>query len=217
MAWCREEPMAQATSAAHQEVGPGTPRANLRLARGPDAVPPNLRLARGLDAPSSESPPRSMPPRSCGPRAHSPDQSIKCSDTMQAPESKANPRHAGPLTPPKNRITVLFRQPALCGHPQHCAAHSRRVSALHPSKEGGGALERGTDACPAPAQDNAVTSGQWSVSPPSPPALCGHPRRCATIQGTATPSPVLWELEMTRHRHARYCVTSSPLSAQPSS
>jgi hypothetical protein len=42
-------------------------------------------------------------------------------DMMRAPGSKANPRHASPLTPPGNRISALFRQPALCGHPQHCA------------------------------------------------------------------------------------------------
>jgi hypothetical protein len=49
--------------------------------------------------------------------AHSPDQSIKCSGTPQAPGSKANPRHADPLTPPGNHILALFRQPALCGYP----------------------------------------------------------------------------------------------------
>jgi hypothetical protein len=52
-----------------------------------------------------------------------------------------------------------------------------------PSKEDGGALKKGMDAYRTPAQDNAVTSDQWSASPPSPPALCGHPRRCAAILG----------------------------------
>jgi hypothetical protein len=102
----------------------------------------NLRLARGLCAPSSESPPaRSRatrpleqvsasvegyaPPRASlhlarGLRGfvthghtHSPDRSIKCSDTPWAPGSKANPHHADPLTPPGNRIPALFRQPFL--------------------------------------------------------------------------------------------------------
>jgi hypothetical protein len=85
----------------------------------------------------------------------------------------------------------------------------RTASMSHPSKEGGGTLERGTDAYPALAQDNVVTSGQRSMSPPSPPALCGHPRRCATIPSTAAPSPALWGHGMTRHRHTRYCMTSS--------
>jgi hypothetical protein len=77
--------------------------------------------------------------------------------------------------------------------PSHCVAHSCTTSTSRPSKEDGGTLERGTDAYPTPALDNAVTSAQWSASPPSPPVLCGHPRRCATISGTTAPSPVLWE------------------------
>jgi hypothetical protein len=98
MAWCREEPTTQITSAAHRAASLGTSRANFRLARGPGAVPRNLRLARGPDAPSGEplprsragrplgrtfasleggtppsgqSPPRSRPLRARGPRAHS--------------------------------------------------------------------------------------------------------------------------------------------------
>jgi hypothetical protein len=67
----------------------------------------------------------------------------------------------------------------------------------HPSNEDDATLERATDAYPAPILDNILTSDQWSASPPSPPALCGHPRRCAAIPGTATPSPALWELRMT--------------------
>jgi hypothetical protein len=59
--------MAQATSATHQAVGPSTPRAHLRLARGaPGVVPLKLRLARGPDAPLGETLHRSKgrtPPR----------------------------------------------------------------------------------------------------------------------------------------------------------
>jgi hypothetical protein len=101
--------------------------------------------------------------------------------------------------------------------PRHCAAHSCTVSISHPSKEDGGTLERGTDAYPAPAPDNVVTSDQWSASLPSPPALCGHPRRCATIPGTAAPSSALWEPGTTRHRHARCCASYGLPSAKPSS
>jgi hypothetical protein len=86
-----------------------------------------------------------------------------------------------------------------------------------PSKGGGGTLEKGTDVCPAPTQDSAVTSDQRSVSPPSPPVLCGHPRRCATILGTAAPSATLWEPGLTRRRHARYCAPYGLPSAAPSS
>jgi hypothetical protein len=58
---------------------------------------------------------------------------------------------------------------------------------------------------------------QWSVSPPSPLALCGHPRHCATIPGTVAPSPTLWVPGRTRHRHAHRCASSGLLSAAPSS
>jgi hypothetical protein len=85
----------------------------------------NLRLARGLDAPSGESPHRSRSSRACGPRAHSPNQRIKCWHDASA-RVKGECRHAGALTPPGNRIPALFRQPALCGHPQHCAAAVRQ-------------------------------------------------------------------------------------------
>jgi hypothetical protein len=60
-------------------------------------------------------------------------------------------------------------------------------------------------------------SDQWSASPPSPPALCGHPRHCATIPCTAAPSPALWKPEMMRHLHARCCASSCLPSAEPSS
>jgi hypothetical protein len=63
-----------------------------------------------------------------------------------------------------------------------------------PSKEDGGTLERGTTTYSAPAWDDAVTLGQRNASPPSPLALCNHPRRCAAIPGTAGPSCTLWEL-----------------------
>jgi hypothetical protein len=75
----------------------------------------------------------------------------------------------------------------------------------HPSKEDAETLERGTDACPVPARDDAGISDQCSVSPPSPSALCGHPHRCAAIPSTAMPSPSLWEPGTTRHRHPRHC------------
>jgi hypothetical protein len=106
--------MAQIISATHQASILGIPRANFSLARGLGATaqisaslegyaPPraDLRLARGLRAPlggslprlrathppSSESPPRSGVTRVRNPRTHSPDQSIKCSDTPWAPGS----------------------------------------------------------------------------------------------------------------------------------
>jgi hypothetical protein len=96
--------------AAHQVSNLGIPRAELRL-------------DRGLYAPLGGSPPRSRAahPRadlrfargsrgSAAPGTHSPDRRIKCSNTTRALRSRTNPRHAGPLTPPGNRIPALFRQ-----------------------------------------------------------------------------------------------------------
>jgi hypothetical protein len=101
--------------------------------------------------------------------------------------------------------------------PWNCAAHSRTAPTPHPSKEDGGTLERGTTIYSAPAQDGAMTSDQWSASPPSPPALRGQPRHYATISGTAAPSLTLWKPKATRHRHARCCASSGLPSAEPSS
>jgi hypothetical protein len=77
-------------------------------------TPPQARLhlARGLDTPSSETPSRLRLLRVHRSSSHSPDQSIQCFDTTQAPGSKANPCHAGPLTPSGNYIPALFRQPS---------------------------------------------------------------------------------------------------------
>jgi hypothetical protein len=229
--------------------GPGAVTPKLRLARGLDApsgeTPPRSRAGRplGRDSASLEvyAHPRvglrlargSRGSAATGPwrRAHSPDRSIKCSGTPRAPESKANPHHAGPLTPPGNHIPALFRQPYSRGHLRHFTALCGKASVnsvtlyhplsygrcAAPLKEDGGILEKGTDIYPAPTQDKAVTSDKWSASPPSPPALCGHPRRCVTIPGTAAPSPALWEPGTTRHRHARCCAPYDLLSAAPSS
>jgi hypothetical protein len=146
---CRGDPTTQIISAARQVSILGTPRADLRLARGlrplgqisaslegyphPRA---DLRLARGLPAPSGGSPPRSRTIRALPlevlwvrkPRTHSSDRSIKRSDMPQAPESKANPRHDGPLTPPGNHTPTLFRQPSLRGHPCHCTGLCSKAS-----------------------------------------------------------------------------------------
>jgi hypothetical protein len=130
----RERPTTQKASAAYQIASLDTPRANLRLARGPGAAPRNLRLARELDTPSGEFLHRSrarLPLRrvpvsleaALDPwnRTCSPDRSIKCSGMSQEPGSKANHHRVGPLTPPGNQIPALFDQPVVCIHPQRCA------------------------------------------------------------------------------------------------
>jgi hypothetical protein len=113
---------------------------------------------------------------------------------------------------------VVRLSPAQCGScagrsvstPRHYAAHSRTASTSHPSKEDGGTLERRTAAYSAPAWDGAVTSGQQGASPPSCLALCGHPRHCAAIPGTAASSPTLWKPGMMGHYHSRRCTSSDP-------
>jgi hypothetical protein len=78
--------------------------------------------------------------------------------------------------------------------PQYCATRSRPSSTLHPSKRDNDALEERTATNPTPIWDDAVTPGERSTSPPSPPTLCSHPQRYAAILGTAKPSPTLWDL-----------------------
>jgi hypothetical protein len=100
------------------------PRAKLCLARGLDAPLSETPPRSGIDAPSGESSPRSRPSRARGIRAHSLNQRIKCPNTTPALGSEANPRHAGALTPPGNRIPTLFHQLALCGS---CAQGRRQI------------------------------------------------------------------------------------------
>jgi hypothetical protein len=126
-----------------------------------------------------------------------PDQSIKCSGTSRALESKANP-HADPLTLPGNHIPTLFDQPALCGHPRRCAG---RPVSFHdtvpptPVPPPRRPLERGRRH-PRKRYDHLlctrrgrrcdvtlagrvfpITSGPVRPSPP----LCRHPRHCSVI------------------------------------
>ena len=141
------------------------------------------------------------------PRHHtcSHDRNIKCSGTSRAPGSKANPRHAGPLTQPGNQIPALFDQPALCSHPRRCAGavrqgrcHSVTLCRLlpyllhvaplergrrHPRKGYGhqfpARLGRRRDARPA-GRVTSITSGPERPSPP----LCRHPGHCWAISRT---------------------------------
>jgi hypothetical protein len=98
----------------------------------------------------------------------------------------------------------------------HFAAHPRPSSTPHPSKGDSDALEGRTITNPTLIQDDVATQGKQSTSPPSPPALCGHPRRCAVIPGTAEPSPTLWGPVLTGRRHTARCAAQVPPSARPS-
>jgi hypothetical protein len=72
----------------------------------------------------------------------------------------------------------------------HPLPYGRRTT---PSKKDDRALEGETYDYSTPAQDHAMTSGQWERSPPSPSALCDHPHHRDAILVTASPSPTLWK------------------------
>jgi hypothetical protein len=118
---------------------------------------------------------------------------------------------------------------ALC-HPVPCG---RRAA---PSKKDGGAPKRRRTATPCPFKDNAVTSGRRDRSPPSPSALCDHPRRsrrhpdhCIAIPdaveacGDGTPPrQLLYPRTASRQRHPRVLTraaaeqeTSTPPPSKP--
>jgi hypothetical protein len=124
-----------------------------------------------------------------------------------------NPRHTGPLTPLGNHIPALFDQPTLCGHPWRCESTVREGRChFHdtvpptlvppprcPLEIGRWRPRKGNDhlhrrkGSGATAGDDAVTQVRRGRSSQSPPALCGHPRHCVAILGTAVSSPALWE------------------------
>jgi hypothetical protein len=95
----------------------------------------------------------------------------------------------------------------------HPLRYSRRTA---PSKKDGGTLKGMTHDYSAPARDNAVTSGQWELSPPSPSALCDHPRHRDAIPTIASPYPTMWKHAAIGHRHARYCASHGLMSTAPS-
>jgi hypothetical protein len=144
--------------------------------------------------------------------------------TPTGTQVKDESTHAVPLTclgVISRRCTANPPCTTLCGKASvssatlcHPLLYSRRAA---PSKEDSGTLEGGIDTCSALTQDHAVTSDQWSGSPPSPSALCGHPHRHDAIPGTTAPSPTLLERGATRCQHARRCASYDLPSAAPSS
>jgi hypothetical protein len=143
------------------------------------------------------------------------------------PKSKTNPRHYAPGNP----APALLRQLPWRGHPRHCATlcggvSNNPVALCHPllygrraapSKKDGRALEGKTSNYSAPAQDCSVTSSQWGRSPPSPSALCYHPRHRDAIPATVPTSSTLWERAVIGRHHAGYCTSYDLTSTAPSS
>jgi hypothetical protein len=146
--------------------------------------------------------------------------------TFAGAKSKANPRHYAP----GNHAPALLRQLSWRGHPRHyatlCGVVSNHPATLYhplsygrrtiPSKKDGGTLEGMTHDYSAPARDDVMTSGQWEWSPPSPSALCDHPRHRDTTPATVSPYPTLWKHAATGHRHASHCALYGLMSTAPS-
>jgi hypothetical protein len=80
----------------------------------------------------------------------------------------------------------------------------------HPRKRTTGPSKGRRTTTPRPCKDNTVTSGQQDRSPPSPSALCDHPRRPHAIPATASPSPTLWKRATTGRRHTSCCAPVRP-------
>jgi hypothetical protein len=172
--------------------GYGAAPVQIRFARGSDApssgapprsggwTPPH---ARGPASVEGRAPPRASFRLARG--DHRPAASIPAPPagafnalTFAGAKSKANPRHYTP----GNHALALLRQLPWRGHPCHCAmlcgVVSKRPAALYhplpygwrtaPSKKDDGTLEGMTHDYSAPTRDDAVTSGQWERSPPSP-------------------------------------------------
>jgi hypothetical protein len=176
--------------------GRSPPRVRFRLARGSDdpraRTPPRSGAGHPL---SREAPPRSRAERPLKRVSISLEGVHRPAASMPAPpagafnaltlaciKSKVNPRHHAP----ENHAPALLRQLPWRGHPRHCVTLcgvvSNRPAALYhplpygrrttPSKKDGGTLEGMTHDYSAPARDDAVTSSQRELSPPSPSALC---------------------------------------------
>jgi hypothetical protein len=101
--------------------------------------------------------------------------------------------------------------------PWHCATHSRTADAPHPRKRTADPSKGRRTTTSRPRKDNAVTSVRRDRSPPSPAALCDHPRHRDAIPATASPSLTLWKRAVTGRRHAGYRASYGLTSTAPSS
>jgi hypothetical protein len=105
---------------------------------------------------------------------------------------------------------MVSDHPAALYHP---LPYGRRTT---PSKKDGGTLEGATHDYFAPARDGVVTSRLWERSPPSPSALCDHPRHRDAIPATASPYLTLWKHAAMGHCHASHCALYGLMSTAPS-
>jgi hypothetical protein len=151
------------------------------VGRPPRAGP---RLDRGPNAPSSEFPPRSRALRAAAPVPAPPAGAFNALTPAGVQvKGESTPLRAWESCPATAPPTPMARpSPPLCDavrcgqQPPRGTVPPTPVRRTAPSKKDGGTLEGMTHNYSAPARDGAVTSGQWERSPPSPSALCDHPR-----------------------------------------
>jgi hypothetical protein len=197
------------------------------LERGPASLegwtPPRARtrLDRELNAPLSKAPPRSRTSRARRLYTCSPAGAFNALTRAGARvKGESTPRRtwesrSGTAPPTPRRCATLCGM--VSNHPvvlYHPLPYGRRTA---PSRKDDGTLEGKTHDYSTPAWDGAVTSGQWERSPPSPSALCDHPRHHDAIPATASPYPTLWKHAVTGHRHDGHYAPYGPTTMAPSS
>jgi hypothetical protein len=162
--------------------------------------PPRVRprLDQEPNAPSSEFPSRSRVSRAAAPIPAPPAGAFNALTPVGVQvKGESTPLHAWESCP-------ATAPPTPCHCATLCGMVSNRPAALYhplpygqrtaPSKKDGRTLEGMTCNYSTPARDGAVTSGQWERSPPSPSALCDHPRHHGAVPATASPYPTLWNM-----------------------
>jgi hypothetical protein len=88
------------------------------------------------------------------------------------------PRHCSTNSPGEAIPATVQRYAVESATTQwHCATHSRTADVPHPRKRTVEPSKGRRTTTPRSCKDNAVTSGRRDWSPPSPSALCDHPRR----------------------------------------
>jgi hypothetical protein len=168
--------------------GLGTP-----LGRGPVSIesraPPraSYRLARGHHGPAAFIP---APPAGAFNALTFAGAQVKDESTLlRAWESRPGTALPTPLARPSPPLCdAVWHGQATT--PWRCTTHSRTAGAPHPRKRMAEPSKGRRTTTPRPRKDNAMTSGRWDWSSPSPSALCDHPRHpqrrpghCITIPG----------------------------------
>jgi hypothetical protein len=87
------------------------------------------------------------------------------------------PRHCSANSRGEAIPATVRRCAAWSATPWHCATRSHTADAPHPRKRTTEPSKRRRTITPRPCRDNTMTSGRRDWSPPSPSALCDHPRR----------------------------------------